>query len=382
MNTKGRKLLKCVAAAMTAVVLMGAAYESTAMADGIGLIDTADLLDIHADADGASEVVGQVVDEGHVMILGRSGDWVQIQAGDILGWVPAANLIETEVSSEEAVEANEQIIAELTEDAEEVRSEEEEEENIEEAQGAAPEEGAQEQDGPAEAQADAQGDAGAQDRTGAQSAAQEEQSGQAEQSGQSGQAEQFARQQEQQAQAQSLQAEQQAQEAARQQEALAALEAELARVQKAQQEAQAQQEALALQEALAQQAAQALQEQQAGAEAAGISQEDVKLLANIIYCEAGGEPYIGKVAVGSVVMNRVRSSRHPNTISEVIYAKGQFSPVRSGKLQKALDADKADASCYQAALEALAGSQPVGDKLYFRRVNGRAGQVIGHHVFY
>ena len=81
-------------------------------------------------------------------------------------------------------------------------------------------------------------------------------------------------------------------------------------------------------------------------------------------------------------MNRVKSASQPNTITEVVYAKGQFSPVRNGSLQRALSSDKADASCYQAAIEALAGSQPVGEKLFFRRNNGRSGQVIGHHVFY
>ena len=106
------------------------------------------------------------------------------------------------------------------------------------------------------------------------------------------------------------------------------------------------------------------------------------LLANIIYCEAGCEPYIGKVAVGNVVMNRVKSSRQPDTIRGVIYAKGQFSPVRNGSLDRALRNGSADESCYQAALDALSGSKPVGDKLFFRRVNGRPGQVIGHHVFY
>ena len=125
----------------------------------------------------------------------------------------------------------------------------------------------------------------------------------------------------------------------------------------------------------AQQAAQA-------AQTAAISAEELKLLANIIYCEAGSESYVGKVAVGNVIMNRVKSVSQPNTITEVVYARGQFSPVRNGSLQRALSSDKADASCYQAAIEALAGAQPVGDKLFFRRNNGRSGQVIGHHVFY
>ena len=81
-------------------------------------------------------------------------------------------------------------------------------------------------------------------------------------------------------------------------------------------------------------------------------------------------------------MNRVKSGLQPNTITGVVYAKGQFSPVRNGSLQRALSSDKADAACYQAAIEALSGAQPVGDKLFFRRNNGRSGQVIGHHVFY
>lgn len=118
------------------------------------------------------------------------------------------------------------------------------------------------------------------------------------------------------------------------------------------------------------------------AQTAAISSEELKLLANIIYCEAGSESYVGKVAVGNVIMNRVKSASQPNTITEVVYAKGQFSPVRNGSLQRALSSDKADAACYQAAIEALAGAQPVGGKLFFRRNNGRSGQVIGHHVFY
>ena len=114
----------------------------------------------------------------------------------------------------------------------------------------------------------------------------------------------------------------------------------------------------------------------------GVSRQEYDLLAALIQCEAGGESYIGQVAVGNVVMNRVESSNHPNTISEVIYAAGQFSPVRNGSLSRTLSSGNISASCRQAALEAIAGSEPVGDKLYFRRVNGRSGQVIGNHVFY
>ena len=114
----------------------------------------------------------------------------------------------------------------------------------------------------------------------------------------------------------------------------------------------------------------------------GVSRQEYELLAALIQCEAGGESYIGQVAVGNVVMNRVESANHPDTISEVIYAAGQFSPVRNGSLSRTLSSGNISASCRQAALEAVAGSEPVGDKLYFRRVNGRSGQVIGNHVFY
>ncbi len=68
---------------------------------------------------------------------------------------------------------------------------------------------------------------------------------------------------------------------------------------------------------------------------------DRRLLANLIYCEAGGEPYEGQVAVGSVVINRVLSSKYPDTVVGVIYQSGQFSPVASGRLDLALATDKA-----------------------------------------
>ncbi len=65
---------------------------------------------------------------------------------------------------------------------------------------------------------------------------------------------------------------------------------------------------------------------------------ELRLMSAIIFCEAGAESYKGKVAVGIVVMNRVRSKKYPNTIKEVIYQKSQFSPVASGALKKALKA--------------------------------------------
>lgn len=106
------------------------------------------------------------------------------------------------------------------------------------------------------------------------------------------------------------------------------------------------------------------------------------LLAALIQCEAGGEEYEGQLAVGAVVMNRVRSGAYPDTIHAVIYASGQFTPAQSGKVNRVLESGKIKQSCIDAATEAISGVSKVGDLTHFRRNNGRAGLVIGHHVFY
>lgn len=112
------------------------------------------------------------------------------------------------------------------------------------------------------------------------------------------------------------------------------------------------------------------------------SASDMTLLAAIIQCEAGSECYEGKVAVGAVVMNRMRSSRWPNSISGVIYQSGQFSPVRNGSLARVLASGNISSACRRAAEDALAGVDPTGGKTFFHRVNGASGLVIGNHVFY
>ena len=101
------------------------------------------------------------------------------------------------------------------------------------------------------------------------------------------------------------------------------------------------------------------------------------LLAALIQCEAGSESYEGKLAVGAVVMNRVRSGAYPNSIHGVIYASGQFTPAMTGKLNRVYESGQISASCIQAAQEALAGVSNVGDLTHFRRNNGREGLVIG-----
>ena len=350
MNGKGRKLFRSAVGILTSVMMMGA-YTTTAMASGIGVIDAKDMLDIHAEANTASAVIGQVMEDGHVAILAKYNDWVQIQAGEIAGWVPAENLVETEISNEEAVAANEQVIAERTG----ATASEDEFFAEEEVQ----------QDETAALQAEAS-EAAQNEIEEVQTA---EEAAQLEAEAQAKAAEEAARI------AAEAQAKAAAEEAARLEAEAQAKAAEEAAQLEAEAQAKAAAEEAARLEAEAQQAALA-------AQTAAVSAEELKLLANIIYCEAGSESYVGKVAVGNVIMNRVKSASQPNTITEVVYAKGQFSPVRNGSLQRALSSDKADAACYQAAIEALAGAQPVGGKLFFRRNNGRSGQVIGHHVFY
>ena len=115
-------------------------------------------------------------------------------------------------------------------------------------------------------------------------------------------------------------------------------------------------------------------------EAAASSVDDTSLLAALIYCEAGNQSYEGMVAVGAVVMNRVYSSSFPNSISEVIYQSGQFTPASSGGLSSAL-ANGVPSSCYEAASAAISGENPVGNALYFNTGSG-SGIKIGDHQFY
>lgn len=112
------------------------------------------------------------------------------------------------------------------------------------------------------------------------------------------------------------------------------------------------------------------------------SASDEMLLAALIQCEAGNQPTEGKLAVGAVVMNRVRSGSYPNTILGVIYASGQFSPAGSGKVDNLLASGKVSSSCIEAAQSAIAGNTNVGTATHFRRVGYREGIEIGGHVFW
>ena len=110
--------------------------------------------------------------------------------------------------------------------------------------------------------------------------------------------------------------------------------------------------------------------------------DELKLLAALIQCEAGNQPYEGRVAVGAVVLNRVRSGAYPNTIYSVIYASGQFTPALNGTVAKVYNSGKIYDMNYQAAQAALNGETTVGGACHFRRCNGREGIIIGAHVFW
>ena len=112
------------------------------------------------------------------------------------------------------------------------------------------------------------------------------------------------------------------------------------------------------------------------------SYDDVTLLAALIQCEAGNELYEGQLAVGAVVMNRLRSGAYPSSISGVIYQSGQFPPAGQGMVAS-IAANGPKSSCVQAAQQALGGSDNTGGATCFSRASsGRAGVVIGNHVFY
>jgi len=91
---------------------------------------------------------------------------------------------------------------------------------------------------------------------------------------------------------------------------------------------------------------------------------NVNLLARAIYGEARGEPYTGQVAVGAVIMNRVRSSKFPNTISGVIYQSGAFDAVSDGQINLT-----PDSTARKAAQDALNGWDPSYGAIYYFNPN-------------
>ncbi len=115
--------------------------------------------------------------------------------------------------------------------------------------------------------------------------------------------------------------------------------------------------------------------------AVAASYDDVTLLGALIQCEAGSECYEGQLAVGAVVMNRVRAG-YAGSISGVIYQSGQFTPALNGTMAGVL-ASGVSGSCIQAAQQAISGVDNVNGATSFRSVSsGMQGIVIGNHVFF
>ena len=157
---------------------------------------------------------------------------------------------------------------------------------------------------------------------------------------------------------------------------IAAAEAKIAYEAKLEEERRAAEEA----ERIAREKAEEEAAAAAQAEAAAAQQAEKELLASLIFCEAGNQPYEGQVAVGAVVMNRINSSSYPDTMEEVIYQSGQFSPAMSGWLDRVRANQGYTEAAMQAAEDALAGSNPIGDCLYFSV--GGYGTRIGDHLFH
>jgi len=121
-------------------------------------------------------------------------------------------------------------------------------------------------------------------------------------------------------------------------------------------------------------------------EAAPYTEQDYTLLAKITMVEAGYESYEGQLAVANVILNRVKDSRFPSTIRDVIYSGKQFPPAHNGLLDKSVP----NASVLRAAKDALNGKNNVKDAIYFFNPKVSKGEfwsslsvivTIGHHSF-
>ncbi|MGG3470807.1 spore cortex-lytic enzyme [Neobacillus pocheonensis] len=117
----------------------------------------------------------------------------------------------------------------------------------------------------------------------------------------------------------------------------------------------------------------------------GFSQNDIRLMANAVHGESRGEPYIGQVAVASVILNRVTSPNFPNTVSGVIFEPGAFTAVADGQIW--LTPNEASK---KAVIDAINGWDPTGEALYyFNPATATSGWIwgrpqikrIGKHIF-
>ena len=122
-------------------------------------------------------------------------------------------------------------------------------------------------------------------------------------------------------------------------------------------------------------------------DAISLSDADINLMASVMTLECGGESYEGQLAVANVILNRYLSGAYGSTMSDVCYAPGQFSVVGTSSFNSYVQ-NGAQASCLQAARDALAGNNNIGSYTQFRPVsNVNTGNlssytIIGNHVFF
>ncbi len=122
-----------------------------------------------------------------------------------------------------------------------------------------------------------------------------------------------------------------------------------------------------------------------GGTAPAATEANINLLARIISAEARGEPYIGQVAVGAVILNRIKHPSFPGTLAGVIYQPGAFTCVSDGQINEPVSD-----SAYKAAVDAINGVDPTGGAIYYynpKKVNHAwmnsrpVLKVIGDHKF-
>jgi N-acetylmuramoyl-L-alanine amidase len=119
-----------------------------------------------------------------------------------------------------------------------------------------------------------------------------------------------------------------------------------------------------------------------------LTESDINLMAQVVYAESKGEPYEGKVAVASVILNRVLSPGFPNSVKEVIYQPNAFSCIVNGEISVIPTEE-----CYNAVYEAIKGNDPTNEALFFYNpetatcswmasIEKSDSRSIGRHLFF
>lgn len=119
-----------------------------------------------------------------------------------------------------------------------------------------------------------------------------------------------------------------------------------------------------------------------------LTAKDINLMSKIVYAESRGEPYEGKIAVASVILNRVLNPSFPNSIEEVIFQQNAFSCVVNGKIDV-----EADVECFNAVYDAINGTDPTDEALFFYNpeiatcswmssIEKTDSKAIGQHLFF